>query len=135
MNRLTIWMAVCGLALPLACGRDKTDDAAGDATSSVKEMAEDTARAAQEAASSASAAAADKATAAADVAADKATAASDAVAGMAGAAASDAVATCRSLAEQGAWESALEVCKKAHEMLPDDLAITHAYQQATAAAE
>ena len=39
------------------------------------------------------------------------------------------------LAEQGAWDQALEVCKKAHELMPDDMELEHAYQQAQAAAE
>ena len=48
--------------------------------------------------------------------------------------AADAVAACRDFAEKGDWGRALEVCRKAHEMMPDDLALEHAYQQAQAAA-
>ena len=36
-------------------------------------------------------------------------------------------------AETGAWDQALDACSKAHEMLPDDLGLEHAYQQAKAA--
>jgi hypothetical protein len=47
----------------------------------------------------------------------------------------DAAAKCSELAAQGAWSEALEVCKKAHEADPDNMAIEHALQQAQAAAE
>lgn len=43
------------------------------------------------------------------------------------------VKACRLLAEQGAWSHALDVCEKAHEALPEDLSLEHAYQQAKAA--
>ena len=49
--------------------------------------------------------------------------------------AEDAVAACQRLAQENAWDQALEVCRKAHEMMPDDLALEHAYQQAQAAAQ
>ena len=52
----------------------------------------------------------------------------------AGAAAASAVDACRKFAESGAWEQALDACSKAHEMLPDDLGLEHAFQQAQAAA-
>jgi hypothetical protein len=47
----------------------------------------------------------------------------------------DPVARCSELAAQGAWSEALEVCTKAHEAEPDNMAIEHALQQAQAAAE
>ncbi|MEN8161398.1 MAG: hypothetical protein ABFS41_15115, partial [Myxococcota bacterium] len=79
----------------------------------------------------------------ADAAAATEEAAQDAMDEMAGsgeaaaaaAAGSDPVAACRALAEKGAWGEALAVCEKAHELMPDDMALEHAVQQARAAAE
>jgi hypothetical protein len=73
----------------------------------------------------------DAAASAKDAANDAAASTKDVAAGAAG----SAVATCRSLAESGSWDNALAVCKKAHEMMPDDLALEHAYQQALAASK
>jgi hypothetical protein len=110
MRMTTLWVLLIALAMPLACSR------------------------AQETADDAASAAAD---AAAEVAADAKQATGD-VAAAAGAAAADLiddpVAKCRELADQGAWSEALEVCTKAHQAEPDDMAIEHALQQAKAAA-
>jgi hypothetical protein len=45
------------------------------------------------------------------------------------------VAKCSELAARRAWSEALEVCTKAHEAEPDNMAIEHALQQAKAAAK
>ena len=42
---------------------------------------------------------------------------------------------CRSLAEKGAWDEALEVCREALALSPDDPELQDAVQQAEAAAE
>ena len=106
MRMMTLWVLLIALALPLACSR------------------------AQETAD-------DAASAAADVAADAKQATAD-VAAAAGAAASDLiddpVAKCKELADQGAWSEALDVCTKAHQAEPENMAIEHALQQAQAAA-
>ncbi len=114
------------LAFVVACGGDDVNDAAdaaGDAAASARDSAHDMMNHAQDAADSM-----------ADSARDAAANARDAAASAAGGMAGDAVAACRRFAEAEAWGSALEVCKKAHEMMPDDLALEHAYQQAAAAA-
>ena len=114
------------MGLAVACGGDDGNDAAD---------------AAKDAGNSAGSAATDmmnKADAAANDAASAAESAADALAGAAGSAAaqvgSDAATICRKLAATNSWSQALEACQKAHEMLPDDLEIEHAYQQAKAAA-
>lgn len=120
MKQMIISMAVLMLAVGVACSRDDVQDAADKASNTVAEAVDDTETAADEAAK------------AAKVKADEATAAAkDAAAGAAG----SAIATCRSLAESSAWDQALAACKKAHEMMPDDLALEHAYQQALAASK
>ena len=104
-----IAIAVCALALAVGgCSRDEAKKAAEDAAGQVKEAGQ----------------AAEKM--AGDVA--------DKTGAVAANMAEDAVAACQRLAKQNAWDEALEVCEKAHEMLPDDLALEHAYQQAKAAA-
>ena len=78
----------------------------------------------------------DAADAAADAAAGAKQTASDAAAAAGAAAADlvdDPVAKCSELAAQGAWSEALDVCTKAHEAEPDNMAIEHALQQAKAA--
>ena len=70
----------------------------------------------------------------ADQATGAANDAANAMAETAKDAAAGAVEACRSLAERGAWDEALDVCRRAHEMLPDDMALEHAYQQAQSAA-
>ena len=106
--RMTILLMTCLLAFGLGCSRDEAEDAVESAQDSAHDMM-------------------DHASDTADSMADQA---KTAAAGVAG----DAVAACRRLAESGSWEQALEVCQKAHEMMPDDLALEHAYQQAQAAA-
>lgn len=107
--RTTILMMTCVLALSLGCSRDEAEDAVESAQESAHEMMDH----------------------AGDTADEMADQAKSAAAGVAG----DTVAACRSLAASGSWEQALEVCQKAHEMMPDDLALEHAYQQAQAAAD
>jgi hypothetical protein len=109
---MTILLMTCLLAFSLGCSRDEAEDAVESAQDSAHDMMDH---------------ASDTAGSMADQMADQATTAAAGVAG-------DAVAACRRLAESGAWEEALEVCQKAHEMMPDDLALEHAYQQAQAAA-
>jgi hypothetical protein len=125
MRMTTLWVLLIALALPLACSR-------------AQETAEDAASAAAEAADVVATSAQDAADVAVDAAADAKEAASD-VAAAAGAAATDLmddpVVKCSELAAQGAWSEALEVCTKAHEAEPDNMAIEHALQQAQAAAE
>ena len=124
MRMTTLWILLIALALPLACSR-------------AQETADDAASAAGEAAEAVSAAAQDAADAAADAAAEAKEAASDAAAAAGAAAADlmdDPVAKCSELAAKGAWSEALEVCTKAHEAEPDNMAIEHALQQAQAAA-
>lgn len=66
--------------------------------------------------------------------ADVAAGAGERAEAAAGRLAGSAVEACRELAERGAWGDALEVCRKAHELRPDDLQLENAYQQARAAA-
>lgn len=129
--RSIVWMMTCALALAVACGGDEAKDTAEGATSAAKEMMERAGSAAADAAEKARAAAADEAQKVADAASATAGSMAEAATGAGG---DVAAAACRSLAENGAWGEALEVCKKAHEMAPDDLALEHAYQQAKAAA-
>jgi len=114
--RMTILLMTCLVAFGLGCSRDEAEDAVGSAADSAHEMMDH---------------AGDHA---GDQAADHAESMADQAKTTAAAVAGDAVAACRRLAESGAWEEALEVCQKAHEMMPDDLALEHAYQQAQAAA-
>ncbi len=121
MNRSIAFLAALGLAFALGCGSDEAQQAAEQATAAAQEMAEDAAAAAQEAA---------------DATQEAAQAAADSATEAAGDMMADGVAaTCRTLAEQGAWGDALDVCRKAHEANPDDMALEHAYQQAQAAAK
>jgi len=115
LKRTMILLTTLSLVFALACSGDdakEAQDAASDAAASAQQSASDTMN---------------EAGAAANAAAEQAKQSATELA-------SDAVAACRGLAESGNWGQALEVCKKAHEMLPDDLAIEHAYQQAQAAA-
>ncbi len=107
MRMTTLGILLIALVLPLACGQ-------------AQETAEDAAEVAVEAAAEAK-------EAASDVAAAAEAAATDLM--------EDPVARCSELAAQGAWSEALEVCTKAHEAEPDNMAIEHALQQAQAAAE
>ena len=84
------------------------------ACSRAQETADDAAAAAGEAVGAVSATAQDAADAVADLA-------------------DDPIAKCSDLAAKGAWSEALEVCTKAHEAEPDNMAIEHALQQAQAA--
>ena len=119
MKRTMILWTTFALTFAVGCGGDEAENAASPAATTVEKGASEMMNHAGDAANSM----ADSAKVAMD---DTKTAA----AGMAG----DAVAACRSFAERGAWGQALEVCRKAHEMMPDDLALEHAYQQAQAAA-
>jgi hypothetical protein len=111
-------MLLIALALPLAC-------------SQAQETAEDAASTAADVAAGARDAAADTAAAAKETASEAAAAAGAAAAELV----EDPIAKCSELAAQGAWGEALEVCTKAHEADPDNLAIEHALQQAKAAAQ
>jgi hypothetical protein len=118
------------LALPVACGRDEAKNMADEAAASAGQAMDAAKDAAGDAADAVEDAASDAANAADEMAQD----AKDAVAGTAATVDDEAVAACRSLAEAGNWGEALDVCTKAHELLPDDLGIEHALQQAKAAA-
>lgn len=104
MIRSMVWISAALLALAVACSSEDAKNSVDSATEAAESMP--------------------------DVAANLGERADAA----AGAVATNAVAACRQLAESGSWGDALEVCKKAHEMMPDDLGIEHAYQQAQAAA-
>ncbi len=125
MRMTTLWILLIALALPLACSQ--AQDTAEDAASAAAEAADVVATSAQDAADAAADAAAEAKQAASDVAAAAEEAATDLM--------DDPVAKCSELAAQGAWGEALEVCTKAHEADPDNMAIEHALQQAQAAAE
>ena len=122
MKKMIILLAAGLLAFSVACSGDDAKDA--------KNAADNAGNAASDMMNEAGSAAGDAAKAATDSAHGMAASAKDAAAGMAG----SAVASCRAMAESGDFSGALEVCKKAHEMMPDDLALEHAYQQAQAAA-
>jgi vacuolar-type H+-ATPase subunit H len=111
-----ILLTTCLLAFAIGCSRDEAEDKMADAAAKAEKGAHDMM---------------DHAGAAAGSMANEA---KQTASNMAGNVAGDAVAACRRLAESGAWDQALEVCKKAHEMMPDDLGLEHAYQQAQAAA-
>jgi hypothetical protein len=120
----TLYILLIALSLPLACSR-------------AQETAEDAATAAGEAAEAVAETAQDAADVAAGAAEEAKETTSEAVAAAGAAAADlvdDPVAKCNELAAAGAWSEALEVCTKAHEAEPDNMAIEHALQQAQAAA-
>jgi len=121
--RSIVCMTTLMMALALACGGDEAQDAADAASAAGSEVG------------SAAKEMMDRAAVSAQDAADSATnAAQDAMDAAKNAATTTAASTCRSLAASGSWGQALEACKKAHEMAPDDLELEHAYQQAQAAA-
>lgn len=122
-RRLLVLITLCLLPLALACSGDEAENAADSAAAQASDAMDQATNAASDAMDQAGAAAA-------GVADQAGAAVNDAAAGLAG----NAVAACRQFAEQQAWGQALEVCRKAHEMMPDDLALEHAYQQAQAAA-
>jgi hypothetical protein len=119
MKKMIILLAAGMLVFSVACSGDDAKDAADSAGSAASDMM-----------NKAGGAASDAAKAATDSAHGVANSAKDAAASLAG----SAVASCSEMAEAGNFAAALEVCKKAHEMMPDDLALEHAYQQAQAAA-
>ena len=122
-----LFVALCGA---WGCSKEEVSSAAENA----KEAASGAVDSAKEAASGA----VDSAKEAASGAMDSAKEAADGAAGsVAGAFAADASPgdLCRGLAEKGAWDEALEVCKQALAVAPDDLELQHAVQQAEAAAE
>ncbi len=138
MKNSVLVILALAVTLGLGCSRDDAEKAAATARESADaaaEAARETADAAidvaAQAGDAAETAAADAVEAMEGAADDAGKAVKEASAGMA----ADAVAACRSLAEKGAWEQALAVCEKAHELLPDDLGIEHALQQAQAAAK
>jgi hypothetical protein len=114
-----ILLTTCALAFAFGCSSDEAKDAASDAATKAQDSASEMMGQADSMADSAKKAVDEAHGTASDVA---------------GAMGGDAVAACRSFAESGAWGQALEGCRKAHEMMPDDLALEHAYQQAKAAA-
>ncbi|MFK7896801.1 MAG: hypothetical protein AB8G23_13245 [Myxococcota bacterium] len=130
MKKMMILLAASMLVFSVACSGDDAKDAANSAANSATDAANNAGNAASDMMNKAGNAAGDAAKAATDSAHGMVDSAKDAAAGMAG----SAVASCRSMAEAGNYGAALEVCKKAHEMMPDDLALEHAYQQAQAAA-
>jgi len=126
MHRMIIGLSVFALFFAVGCsGEDaeKAADAAGDAAGNLADSAGQLGAEARDAAH-------DMTAKAGQMADQAGAAAKDAAGSLAG----SAVGACRAFAEKGEWGSALEVCKKAHEMMPDDLALEHAYQQAQAAA-
>ena len=118
MRMMTLCILLIALGLPLACGQ-------------AQETAEDAAAAAGEAAEAVADTAQDAAAAAAETASEAKQAASDAAASLT----DDPIARCSELAAKGAWSEALDVCTKAHQADPDNMAVEHALQQAKAAAE
>jgi len=129
-RKLTMsWIAiVCFVGLAVACGSDEGQnamDAAKEATAAAQEAAGEAADAAKEAASDAAEATGDAAEAAGD-------AAGEAASEVTGAA---AVTLCKELAAKASWVDAVDVCTRAHEAAPDDMAVEHALQQAQAAAK
>lgn len=138
MNRWILLIAACALAGAIACSREEAKDAAGAAGEAADAAKTSATKMAGEAATAAKASPekmAGEATGAVEMPEKDAAPAVAAAGGAATAAMGDAVAACRALAQKGAFKEALAVCEKAHEMLPDDMAIEHAYQQAKAAAE
>lgn len=136
MRMTTLGIPLIALALTLACGQ--AQETAEDAASAAAEAADVVATSARDATDVAAEAAAEAKEAASEAAAEAMEAASDAAAVAEEAAVDlmeDPVARCSELAAQGAWSEALEVCTKAHEAEPDNMAIEHALQQAQAAAE
>ena len=131
MKTLMTFGLALALGLSLGCGREDAQDMAKQAEEAAAAATEQAEQAAADAAAKAEEAA-QAATEAADAMAQEA---QDAVAGAGAAVAEDVVAACRAAAEASDWAAALEVCTKAHEMLPDDMQIEHALQQAQAAAE
>ena len=117
MKMTTLCILLIALGLPLAC-------------SQAQETAEDAAAGAGEAADAVAATAQDAADAAAETASEAKQAASDAAAGLI----DDPIAKCSELAAKEAWGEALDVCTKAHQADPDNMAVEHALQQAKAAA-
>jgi hypothetical protein len=120
LKQMIILMAMCLLVFGVSCSREEVKDAADKAGTAMKDTVDEGKAAADEAAKAAK-----------EAAHDVTASAKEATAGAAG----GAVATCRSLAKSGDWDNALAACKKAHEMMPDDLALEHAYQQALAASK
>ncbi len=131
MKKMIILLAAGLLVFSVACSGDDAKDAADSAADAADNAADNAAgNAASDMMNKAGSAADDAAKAATDSAHGMAASATDAVAGRAG----SVVTSCRAMAESGDFGAALEVCKQAHEMMPDDPALEHAYQQAQAAA-
>ena len=128
MRMTTLWILLMALALPLGCSRSQ--ETADQAASKAGEVA----AGAQEAASKAATTAKETASGAATTAKEKASEAAAAAGTAADELIGDPVAKCNELAAQGAWSEALDVCTKAHQAEPDNMAIEHALQQAKAAA-
>lgn len=129
MRILTTTLLTIGLMIAATgCGNDETKahlDAAKEAASEAGESAKQAAKEAGAAAKDATQEAVDKGVAAAEGAKQEMAAAG---------AGADSVAQCKKLADAEDWAAALAPCTLAHELMPDDLAITHAFQQAQAAA-
>jgi hypothetical protein len=116
LKRIVSLLVACALVGFVACDREKAKDAANRSPAEATNSASDALNAAK------------------DVAKDAAQDMADTGKGTAAASAGNAVDACRALAETGSWSEALEVCREAHDTMPDDLALDHAYQQAQAAA-
>jgi hypothetical protein len=134
------WVAlVCFAVLALACGADERKeaaDAAEDAATAAGEAAADAAATAKDAAADVADAAGEVADDAVEATRDAADAAADAAEGAAEAVTGAAAVTlCKELAAKSEWINAVDVCTKAHEAAPDDMAVEHALQQAQAAAK
>jgi len=135
---VVLFVALCGA---WGCSKEEVSSAAENAKEAVisaAESAQETAGEAMDSAKETASGAMDSAKEAASGAMDSAKEAADGAAGsVAGALAADPSPgdLCRGLAEKGAWDEALEVCKQALAVAPDDLELQHAVQQAEAAAE
>jgi len=136
MRILTTTLLTIGLMIAATgCGNDETKahlDAAKEAASEAGESAKQAAKEAGAAAEDAAMAAKDATQEAVDQGVAAAEGAKQEMA--AAGAGADSVAQCRKLSGAEDWAAALAPCTLAHELMPDDLAITHAFQQAQAAA-
>lgn len=127
------------------CSREdaqRSADALGETASEARDVAADAASQAGKAASNAAESARETTEDAADAASDAASniqqkaekgagSMMDAAAGALGGGPADA---CKKLAAQQNWDKALDVCREALKLFPNDMELEHAVQQAEAAA-
>ena len=143
---ITIGTGVMFALLALSgCSREDAQrgaDALSEAASDARDVAADAASQAGDAASNAAESARDTAAGAADAASDAANniqqeaeegtgSLMDAAAGALGGSPAD---VCKKLAAQQNWEKALDICREALKLFPNDMELEHAVQQAEAAA-